>query len=136
MSLNAVQHALLAAVGQCLNGWPLAEENKSFKPHNGRKWAAVHFLPRQPAAAALGESGPDEVRGLVQIDLNYPVGQGTDQPRRDFELIRQRFYAGAHFDHGGQNVLITNCGRAVGQIDDGYYRVPVTISWFAHIERR
>lgn len=136
MSLNDVQHALLQAVSQTLESWPLAEENKPFRPQGGRKWAAVHFLPRLPAAAALGENGSDEVRGLVQIDLNYPTATGTDQARRDFELIRQAFHAGARFDHSGQQVLITNCGRAVGQHTDGYYRVPVTISWFAHIERR
>ena len=136
MSLNSVQYALLKAVSLCLQGWPLAEENKSFRPQGGRKWAAVSFLPRQPAAAALGEDGPDEVRGLVQIDLNYPVGLGAEQPRHDFELIRRTFYAGARFYHDGQAVLTTNCGRAVGQIEDGCYRVPVTISWFAHIERR
>ena len=136
MSLNNVQYALLEAVGQCLEGWPLAEENKSFRPPNGRKWAAVYFLPRLPAAAALGRDGADEVRGLVQIDLNYPAAAGTDQARRDFEFIRQKFFAGARFEHGGRQVLIINCGRAVGRNTNGGYQVPVTISWFAHIERR
>lgn len=136
MSLNDVQYALLQAVTQCLQGWRLAEENKPFRPHGGGKWAAIHFLPRQPAAATLGEGGADEVRGLVQIDLNYPSATGADQARRDFELIRQSFYAGARFIHNGQQVLTINCGRAAGRNTDGGYQVPVTISWFAHIKRK
>lgn len=136
MSLNDVQYALQHAVSQCLQGWPLAEENKPFRPQGGRKWAAVHFLPRQPAAAALGSDAADEVRGIVQIDLNYPPGLGTDEARRDFELVRQCFHAGTRLARNGREVLIINCGRAAGQNLDGFYRVPITISWFAHIERR
>ncbi|MDR2945994.1 MAG: DUF4128 domain-containing protein [Candidatus Adiutrix sp.] len=135
MSLHEVQHALLTAAGRCLDGWPLAEENKSFQPQGGGRWAALHFLPKLPSAAALGEGGADEVRGLLQIDLNYPAGLGAEQGCRDFEHIRQCFHAGARFTHAGQSVLVVNCGRAAGLIVGGCYRVPVTISWFAHIER-
>lgn len=135
MSMNKVQHALISAVSSVLGSTPACYENEPFAPPSGSKWAQVFFLPNTPSVETLGGNGEDFVDGVVQIDLNYPVQTGGAASRADFEAIRAAFPAGARPAYAGQEVIIRNCGRSAGRVVDGWFKVSITIAWYALIPR-
>lgn len=137
MSLDYVQRALLTAVTTVLTPIPIASENMSMQPPTDAKWAALHFMPNNPTIKTLGGQtvGRDRVDGLLQVDLNYPVKTGTSEARADYEGIRAAFPAGEGLGYNGQEVVILTCGRSLGRIVDGWYRISITIGWYALISR-
>lgn len=135
MSLNKVQQALVGAAKTSLGATPAAYENEPFTKPSGAKWAEVFFLPNDPSVETLGGDGQDRVDGIVQVNLNYPTGTGGSAARADYESIRASFPAGARPAYNGQEVVILSCGRSTGRIVDGWYRVSITISWYALIPR-
>jgi hypothetical protein len=135
MSMDHVQRALIGAVNTALGAIPAGYDNEPFEPPSDAKWAQVYFLPNVPSVETLGAEGQDLVDGVVQIDLNYPVKTGTADGRSDFESIRAAFPAGARPVYSGQEVIIRNCGRSPGRVVDGWYRLSITITWYALIPR-
>lgn len=135
MSLDNVQRALIGAVATQLASIPTAYENEKFTKPSDAKWAEVFFLPNDPSVETLGADGEDRTDGLVQINMNYPVGTGGAAARNDFESIRAAFPAGARPAYNGQEAVILSCGRSSGRVVDGWYRVSITISWYALIPR-
>lgn len=135
MSLDNVQRALIGAVATQLAAVPTAYENEKFTKPSDAKWAEVFFLPNNPSVETLGADGEDRTDGLVQINMNYPVGTGGAAARNDFESIRAAFPAGARPAYNGQEAVILSCGRSSGRVVDGWYRVSITISWYALIPR-
>lgn len=135
MSLKDVHTALRAAVVSALGSISTAYENVPFVPTANTKWAQVFFLPNDPSVSTLGAGGTDAVDGIVQITVNYPEGTGDDGPDNDTETMRGLFYAGRYLTSGSQTVKIVACGRGEGQLKDGWFSVPITITWQAWITR-
>lgn len=135
MSLDLVQRALMEKMTTVLEGVPTAFENQPFVPPEGKHWAQVHFVPNLPVIETLGDQGQDLVNGFVQVDLNYPPGTGSAQARQDFERIRAALPGGSRLRYDGQEVVIRNVGRSQGRILNNWYRVHVTVSWYALIPR-
>lgn len=113
----------------------IAYENIVFDPPNGIPWAKVFFMPNPPVVASLGTTGSDLVDGFVQIDLNWPQNSGTFDIGEVAEQIRNLFTAGSRPAYCGQEVVIKSCGRSQGRIVNGFYRISVTITFYAHINR-
>lgn len=135
MSLDYVQRALTLAVKNVLGDTPTGYENEAITPPSDAKWAEVHFLPNTPEVLTLGEFGEDLVDGIIQIDLNYPIGTGGGESRTDYERIRLAFPAGSRSAYNGQDSIIRSCGRTPGRPADGWFKVSVTIYWYALIPR-
>lgn len=136
MSLDDVQSALTEMALIALQGIPVAMENAPFIPPNGTKWAALNFIPNDPSVFTLGSEGRDAVDGILQIDLTYPQGAGTEPARKDFEHIRSFFPAGSRPQYNDQEVIIMNCGRSRGRIvEKTSYRISITIYWYGYIGR-
>jgi hypothetical protein len=135
MSQQLVRQALTAAAIAALPGIPIARENVAFDKPANSKWAALWFIPNQPSVETLSSIGQDRVDGILQIDVTYPIGTGTDECDADYQSIRASFPAGASYSTGGQTVLIINCGCSQGRRIDSEYRVSVTVRWDALIPR-
>lgn len=135
MSLDEVQRALYSTVVGWLGAVPVAVENEPFTKPAKSKWASLHFLPNTPSVETLGADGQDLVDGVLQLDLNYPAGAGSSGARLDYESIRALLPAGARPAYNGQEAVILSCGRSPGRTVDGWYRVSITISWYALIPR-
>ena len=100
---------------------PTAYENWAFsKPGPDEPWAALFLLPDKPRPVTLGPHGEDEHRGILQVDLHYPLNSGT---------------AGRRFIHNGTGVSVRSCGRGRGREDDGWWTVPVSINWYSKLHR-
>lgn len=137
MSLSNCEAAFLKAYkdGAFFTDAKTQYENLAFTTPTGEAWAAFYFVPSQPVVATLGAGGSDRLDGFVQIDLNYPANKGTKDVRDKADALRSLFTAGARFSYSGQEVIVASCGRSQGRIVNGFFRVSVTIVFYAHITR-
>ena len=135
--INQVEKALLQAFyDQCfLEKENVAFENVNFEVPEGVMWASIFFVPSLPEVDELGECGSDRLEGFLQIDLNTPVGDGSGEIKDKANEIRQFFTAGKYFDYEGQAATIKSCGISQGRYVDNFYRLVLTINFYAFIQR-
>jgi len=110
-------------------------ENAAFTPPTAEPWAAVYFVPSQPVVATLGQGGMDRHDGFFQIDINFPANTGTKQCSDKADSIQNAFTVGKGVSYSGQEVKIVSCGRSQGRIVNGFYRVSLTVVYYAHVTR-
>lgn len=117
-------------------GLPYGVENAPFnKPSKLEPWAATFVLPNQPSVATLGAEGQDAHDGVLQIDLNYPLNTGDKDVMSKADELTDFFKAGKRLAHSGVELTVASCGRSRGLEVDGWYRVSMTIAWFARVSR-
>jgi len=116
-------------------GLPIAYENRDYNPLPGTPYAALYVIPNQPSVNTLGDGGQDLITGIMQVDLNYPVGSGTGVAKQMATTIRDYFKAGTVFTFSGQDVFIVSSGRGIGGDVDSFYRLSNTIFWQARVTR-
>lgn len=115
---------------------PYAVENAPFdKPTPQNPWAATHIIMNQPSVATLGSEGQDAHDGILQIDLNYPLNTGEAAVTAKADELSDFFKAGKRLAHSGVELTVASCGRSRGREVDGWYRVSMTIAWFARVSR-
>lgn len=110
-------------------------ENEKFTPPNGVEWAMMFFLPNEPEPTGLGLKGEDLVTGILQVDLNYPLGRGTKNVFAKYEEIRKYFFAGRKFTVGTSSPAIISAGSSAASVVNQNYRLPVNIVWEVRIQR-
>ena len=130
MSFNSIPSALIARYrsGAFFTDALTAYPNAAFtKPGPSVAWAAVFVIPATTAALSIRDS--DEMAGVFQIDLNYPLNGGAGAVQAKADAIR------AHFKRGTVltgvevgSVSIANLGPV-----DGWYRVAVSIAYRAFV---
>ncbi|MAF43766.1 MAG: hypothetical protein CMI54_06330 [Parcubacteria group bacterium] len=113
----------------------IAVPNVSFTPPQDEIWARLNFIPNQPEVGTLGDAGLDDVTGIFQIDLNMVQGQGDEDLLAMAQCALDYFTAGRYFKYQGQCVKIVSAGFKNGFETDSFYRVMLTISWFAQLTR-
>lgn len=130
MSFNGTPAALIAhyRAGAFFADALTACPNAAFtKPGPAVAWAALFNLPTTTSALTLSDS--DEMPGLFQIDLNYPLNTGAGAAQAKADAIRAHFKRGLRI----QNVQLgTVSALPVGPVD-GWYRVAVSIAYRAFV---
>lgn len=140
MSLEKIQQALIQQLTTSFPTWvagnQIAWENVAFQPPAGKPWLAFHFMPVDESIATLGPTGTgtDRIDGLIQIDVNYPEGSGEGSSRATINALRDAYKPGS-LTYSGQGVVITNRFRSNGLITNGFFKIPFTIRWHAHLIR-
>jgi hypothetical protein len=137
MSTTQVESALVKAFVDT-GLFPLSNlqtDNVDFVPPQGEAWAALHFLPNPRDVASLGINGDDQLTGVFQIDLNYPLNTGRADASAMADILENAFTAGRHFAYSGQTVAVLSCGRSQGQALNGSFRVVVSVIFRALIPR-
>ena len=126
MSFNSIPTALIAhyRAGAFFTDALTAYPNATFtKPAPSAAWASVFVIPATTAPLSIRDS--DEMAGVFQIDLNYPINSGAGGAQAKADAIR------AHFKRG---TVLT--GVEVGTVSvanlgpvDGWYRLAVSINY-------
>ena len=115
-------------------GYPGAELDADQLPDD--LWAQVNNVRVASDVVTLGDSGEDNHTGFFQIDLNYPKGRGTKAVLEKADEIASSVPAGTLIDFGGQKVKILSTELSPGRYVGGYYRVSLTINYYARTIRR
>lgn len=113
-------------------GLPIAHENADYTPGSD-PWVKLRTLPNDITPATL--VGTNETDGVFRAILHYPAGSGAIVAKQKADEILAAFGVGAQVCYGGQCSTITNQYRQPGVVEDGWYRVVITIGYRAFIKR-
>ena len=126
MSFNTIPAALIARYrsGAFFTDALTAYPNAAFtKPTASTAWASVFVIPATTAPLSIRDS--DEMAGVFQIDLNYPINSGAGGAQAKADAIRAHFKRGtvlSGVELGA--VSVANLGPV-----DGWFRVAVSINY-------
>ena len=135
MSLSLIKQALVQSYVDGSFGLSTAYENRTFEPTKGTPWASVMVERVDGSAVTLGDSGEDNHAGYMQIDLNYPTNEGDGDILAKLEALRAYYTPGTSFTSSGQSVIIRYCEPSGGRLVDGWYRISLTVYYYARIAR-
>jgi hypothetical protein len=124
MSLKAIRNALNARLNTLPSLPSVAWENIAFTP----KTTETH-LP-----AANHKSAMDFESGIYQIDVYSPQDQGPNPASDVAESIRQHFSRGSTLVNSGITVNIeATPSMTLNDREGGFWRVRLTVPWFAYV---
>jgi len=116
-------------------GLATAHENEPFVTPSGTPWAKVTVVAADRYPVTLGDQGEDQHDGFMQVDLSYPTDSGTYDVLTKAGVLEVYFKAGRKLTYNGQAVTVLGASRSSGRYVDGWYRVSVTINWYARTSR-
>ncbi|WP_219117067.1 phage tail terminator-like protein [Janthinobacterium sp. UMAB-56] len=133
MSQLKIRAALEAALASIKPDIDTAWQNAPYKPVTGREYQAAYLLPAAPNNHSMGDGSRQE-RGIFQINLMYPSGQGSATAAARAEMIAALFRRGASFTKGDVTVQIERTPEiADGREDGDRWMVPVKIRYFCNL---
>lgn len=136
MSEAKINAALVTGLTAAALGLPMANEGKNFTPPAVTSpWAAWFNLPASTDVASLGVGGNDETAGVFQVDLNYPLNDGTANALAAVQKLRDYFVAGRRLVYQGQTVKVERVTRNNLRPVDGWQRINVSIFYSAYTIR-
>ena len=110
--------------------WP----NKKFTPPP-TTWIRVTYMPSQDSTETLGEGGEQELLGIVQIDINILTDTGEKTQNLILAQLEAYFVPGKRFTYQSQTVNFVSCNRSSGRIIDSFFRVSISVSFYARYFR-
>jgi hypothetical protein len=118
-----------------VSGLPtVAWENVSFEPPNQSAWIRTKYFPISEASVGTGLNAVIESRGQYLIDVFYPQNDGgplnADTTAR---IIIDHFPRGLFLSENNKTVRILTSERRGAIPIDGWYVVPVIVTWYCYI---
>ena len=110
---------------------PIAYENAEYTPVEGTLYLREAFLPNIKDAVGVAHTSADDYEGLYQVSVMDGRGDRRFDAQEQARLISLHFPRGAEYTYNGVTVKITGTRLASAITEDGWYQVPVTISWRA-----
>lgn len=132
MSVPTIRSLMETALASALSGFPLAYENVPYVPVVGTAFGAVYLYPGEPENP---EMGPGYIqRGIMQVNLFYPLDAGTGAASAKAETIRTAFPFATTLTATGVRVLITRTPEiSPARIEADWLLVPVRIRFEAYV---
>ena len=132
-----IEKALIAALkvvdAVTPRSFPNSEIKEEDKPDG--LWLQLNNLRVESRPVTLGNRGEDNHPGLFQIDINYPANRGTKDILLKADEIISYFTAGKSLLYNTQEVKVLSTTLDPGRYVGGYYRVSVTINYYARTQR-
>lgn len=132
MSPNSIDAALERHLLTLPGAPPIAWEDVSYTPTTGQAYLQVNQLRNNPIDHGIA-NGLREDRGILQITVVHPAGGGK------VAALSLAHKVASHFPRllrlsaaDGVISIYKSPSVASGLPDDGWYRVPISISWRAH----
>ena len=110
---------------------PIAYENAEYTPVEGTLYLRESFLPNIKDAVGVAHTSADDYEGLYQVSVMDGRGDRRFDAQEQARLISLHFPRGAEYTYNGVTVKITGTRLASAITEDGWYQIPVTISWRA-----
>ena len=110
---------------------PIAYENAEYTPAEGTLYLRESFLPNIKDAVGVAHTSADDYEGLYQVSVMDGRGDRRFDAQEQARLISLHFPRGAEYTYNGVTVKITGTRLASAITEEGWYQIPVTISWRA-----
>lgn len=115
-------------------GIDVAWHNVKFTPNTGTPYIRPDLLPAQTVQADLGTSGRNRHRGIYQLTLVYPAGEGRGDVETKATALMTAFKRGTRLVRSGVTVTLEPPYQGPPFQEAGWYRVPINIPYFAYID--
>lgn len=133
MSITNIRQALEIALFGMTPALDTAYDNFSYTPVAGTPFQRVTLVPALPDNSTFGD-GHYQERGLLFIELHYPLGNGSVTAATRAELIRSTFSRGSSFTNSGVTVVVEKTPEiGQGYATDTFFVIPVRVRWYAEI---
>ena len=110
---------------------PIAWENAEYTPITGTLYLAESFLPNIKDAVGIAHTSADDYEGLYQVSVIASRGDRRFDAQEQARLISLHFPRGAEYTYNSITVKITGTRISSAITNDGWYQIPVTVSWRA-----
>jgi hypothetical protein len=131
-----IQAALDTKLATLSPSTPTAWENKTYTPTKGTLWIRPTNLPGDTEQAGLGDSGEDMTIGVYQVDVFAPAGKGRKVAQQKADAIANLFKRGTDLTYNSRTVRINSVSSGAARNDDGWYHLPVIISYYSFTQPR
>jgi len=132
MSIIKIRAALETALNNITPSIETAWENVPFTPTIGTPFQKCYLLLSEPDNSEYSTNY--HAFGYMQIDLFYPLNNGSIDAMTRAELIRDTFKRGNSYNNNGIYVIIERTPEITPAYNDGeFYIIPVKVRFFAHI---
>lgn len=128
---KALQDAVLAGNYAAVVG----RMNSAVENPPSELWLQMFNLPASTDPVTVGEGGEDNYEGVLQIDISCPLNQGTGSITQKADEIAKDFAAGKVFTYNGTNVSIRGSSLSPGRVAGGFYKVSLSIRYYARHQR-
>lgn len=134
MSLKAVRDMLNTHLNSYTPTLSIAWENVVFTPSTKSMHVRVNFIPVESKETARFKTSLVMETGFYQIDVYGPQDQGTNAIDTLVENLRAHFNRGLTLtDLSNNRVHIRDTPKITqGRREGGFYRVTITVNWFAY----
>jgi hypothetical protein len=130
-----IEKALIAGVLAVDAVTPIAYPNDVLESKPDGLWLQLFNLRGSSGVATLGDAGEDNHPGVLQIDINYPENKGSKEVLSKGDEFSDYFKAGSALTYNSQIVRILSCSLGPGRYVGGYYRLSLSISYYARTVR-
>jgi hypothetical protein len=129
MSISAIQAALEKHLATLTPPLATAYENTAFAPVTGTPYQRVHMLVNRPVDRSLSNDMKEE-RGIFQVSLFFPQGQGRGAAQQRAQAIQDLFAPVQFLTEGTTTVSIYDPPHIAGGSPDGdRWHLPVSVYW-------
>ena len=126
----------LEAQAVTVTGFPDAAnrawDNVAFKSTTGTTWARLSIFPVMTRPAVRGASPQLRYDGLFQVSLFAPVNTGPHTVEALADAVLGAFTVDEVLTKGTTNVRFNYAERNPALVDQPWYQVPITVSWYSY----
>jgi len=97
------------------------------------KWAQVFFLNSDNTPFTMGREGEDRADGILNINVRYQKGTGSDTAISDFEALRAAFPRGWIASGDVDKVVFVERTKRVEGEADAWFIMTCVVYWYAFI---
>ena len=115
---------------------PVAWENAGYEPTIGTLFIRPTILPADTVGATLGATGTDENFGVYQIDVFAEAGKAKNEAVLMADRIADHFKPVTELLYNDRLIRCVTASRAASQIIDGWYQIPIDITYLSHTIKR
>jgi hypothetical protein len=130
-----IEKALIAAALSVDAVTPIAYPNDVLETKPDGLWLQFFNLRGLSNVATLGDAGEDNHPGVFQIDINQPENKGSKDVLAKGDEFATFFKAGKALTYDSQIVRILSCSLGPGRYVGGYYRLSLSVNYYARTTR-
>lgn len=133
MSVSAIRNALETALAGMSSALPTQHENDVYTPVSEVPYQQVWMLWAPPENPTLGDDFKRQ-RGIMQVDLRYPLNRGARDAQTQAEAVQTLFKRGLSLTANSVTTTIETTPEIVsGRVEGDRFVIPVKVKFFANI---
>lgn len=132
---TGIESNLIKAVEAVDSVTPMGYPDNELADKPDGLWLQLHNMRAPSTPVTLGDKGEDNHPGFLQIDINSPQNKGTKVVLAKADELAQFFTAGKLLLYNAQTVKVLSCSLSAGRYVGGYYRISLTINYYARTQR-